>query len=68
MWLNKIEFVLERVENILGKGENAGYLKVPAFPPFPKTLSKASFFRVVKSRDCLVKTDTKVQNVRSNTI
>ena len=70
-----LEFVLGKVENILGKGENAGdqhfllfpkffqkplfseSLKVkivwlPAFSPFPKMFSKASFLRVVKSQDC----------------
>ena len=37
----KLDFVLERVENIVGKGENAG--------------SKAVFSRDVKIRDCVVK-------------
>ena len=36
-----MKFVLERVENIMGKGENAGF-------------QKALFFRVIKSRDCVV--------------
>ena len=38
---------LRRVENILGKGE--------CIFPFPKMFSKASFFRVVKSREFVVK-------------
>ena len=29
----KLKIVLGRVENIVGKGENAGYLWVPAFSP-----------------------------------
>ena len=41
----KLTFVLERVENFFGKGENAGYLM----------FSKAFFFRVVKSWDCVVR-------------
>ena len=48
----KLKFVLERVENILGKGENAGYKH---FSPFPKIFSTAFFFWVVISRDCVVK-------------
>ena len=43
-----LNFLLERVENILGKGENAGYQH---FLLFPKCFQKASFSRVVKSRD-----------------
>ena len=40
------------VENIAGKGENAGYQH---FSPFPTMFSKGFFFRVVKSWDCVVK-------------
>ena len=40
-----------RVENTVGKGENADYQHFLLFSQF----SKAFFFRVVKSRDCLVK-------------
>ena len=50
--IENMKYVSERIENILGKGENAGYL---AFSPLPKTFSIASFLRVVKSRDCVVK-------------
>ena len=33
----KLKFVLERVENIVGKGENAGYQHFLLFPPcFPR--------------------------------
>ena len=35
-----------RVENTMGKGENAGFPSV--------LLSKAFFFRVIKSQDCVV--------------
>ena len=44
--------VYDRVENIVGNGENAGY---QLFLFFPQCFQKASFFRVVKSGDCLVK-------------
>ena len=47
----KLEFVLGREEN-MGKGENAGYQH---FLLFPQCFQKASFFNVVKSRDCVVK-------------
>ena len=40
------------VENIVGKGENAGYQH---FLLFSQSFQKASFFKVVKSRDCVVK-------------
>ena len=47
----KSTLVLERVENIVGKGENAGHQHFLFFLQcFPK------HFRVVKSRDCVVKT------------
>ena len=53
----------DRVENTVGKGENAGYqhflLFLPAFSPFPTVVYKAFFFRVVKSRDCVVKSQSK---------
>ena len=42
----ELKLVWGRVENILGKGENAGYQH---FLLFPKMFSKASFLRVVKS-------------------
>ena len=48
----KLEFVLGRVENILGKGEIAGYQH---FLLCPECFHRALFFRVVKSRDCVVK-------------
>ena len=43
----KLKFVLGRVENILGKGENAGYQHLLLFPIM---FSKGLYFRVVKSR------------------
>ena len=48
----KLKFVLGRVENIVGKGENAGYQH---FLLFPQCFQKASLLGVVKSRDCVVK-------------
>ena len=44
--------LLERVEDTVGKGENAGYQRFLLFQP---VFSKAFFLRVVKSRDCVVK-------------
>ena len=39
----KMKFVLERVENIMGKGEQAGYQHVLLFPKyFQKALSSGS--------------------------
>ena len=46
-----MNYVFDRAENIVGKGENAGY----AFSPFPIMFSKGLFLRGVKSRDCVVK-------------
>ena len=43
---DKLKFGLGRVENIVGKGENAGY---PAFSAFPTVFSRALFLRVVYS-------------------
>ena len=40
--------LFDRVENTEGKGENAGY-------HYPTFFSKAFFFRVVKSRDGVLK-------------
>ena len=44
--------VFDRIENIVGKGENADYQH---FLLFPQCFQKASFLGVVKSRDCVVK-------------
>ena len=49
------DFVLGRVENITGKGGNAGRKKKKGFSPFPTMFSKAFFAKGVKSRDCVVK-------------
>ena len=43
--------LFDRVENTVGKGENAGYQYFLLFPEF----SKAFLLRVIKSRDCMVK-------------
>ena len=44
--------VIDRIENIVGKGENAGYQHLLLFP---WCFQKASFMGVVKSRDYVVK-------------
>ena len=44
--------LFERVQNTVGKGENACYQH---FLLFSKCFSKASFLRVIKSRKCVVK-------------
>ena len=47
--------VFDRVENIVGKGENSGYQHFLLFF-FPQCFQKASFLgSVVTSRDCVVK-------------
>ena len=48
----KLKFALGRVENIVGKGENAGYQH---FLLFSTMFSKGFFPWVVKSRDCVGK-------------
>ena len=50
--LKMMIFVFDRVENIMGKEGNAGY---QLFLLFPQFFHKAFYFRVVKSRDCVVK-------------
>ena len=44
--------VFDRMENIVGKGENAGYQH---FLLFPQCFQKASLLGFVKSRDCVAK-------------
>ena len=41
----KMMFVFDRVENMVGKGENAGY---------PQCFQSAFWIRVIKSLDCVV--------------
>ena len=48
----KFNFVLGRVENIVGKVENAGYQH---FILFPQCFQNDSFLGSLKSRDCVVK-------------
>ena len=48
----KLKFVLGKVKNIVGKGENAGYQH---FLLFPQCFQKAFFPRGVKSWYCMVK-------------
>ena len=47
-----MNFVMGRVEIIVGKGENAGFQH---FLLFPQYFQKASFVRVDESGDCVVK-------------
>ena len=47
-----MDFVYDRVENIVGKGENTGYQH---FSPFPMMFSKVFYSTVVESWDCVVK-------------
>ena len=44
--------LFDRLENTLGKGENAG---LPAFTPFSTEFFKAVFLGVIKSWNCMVK-------------
>ena len=44
--------VLDRVENIVRKGENAGFWH---FLLFQQHFQKAPFLEVIHSRDCVVK-------------
>ena len=59
---DKIDFVemmislLDRVEDTVGKGENVGYQHFLLFPQC--FLKDASFLRVFKSPDCVVKSDS----------
>ena len=46
-----MKFVLGRVENIVGKGENAGYQRFLLF----HNVLKGFLSRVIKSPDCVVK-------------
>ena len=48
----KMKFVSEMVENLVGKGENAGQQHFLLSPHF---FSKGFIFKVVKSRHCVVK-------------
>ena len=47
----------DMIENIVGKGENAGY---SIFSFSHNVFSKDLFFRVVKSRDCVVKRQVEI--------
>ena len=49
---NMTIYVFDRVENTLGKRRKC---RLQAFSPFPTLFCKAFFFRVIKSRDCVVK-------------
>ena len=47
-----VQFLFQRVENILAKGENDGY---KYFIHFPKFFSTDIYLRGVKSHHCVVK-------------
>ena len=49
--------VYDMREKIVGKGENAGWLK--AFSPCPTMFSKRFFHKAVKRHDCVVKGSSK---------
>ena len=49
---NKINASQKKIENIVGKRENAGYQH---FLLFPQCFQNSFFSSVVKSRDCVVK-------------
>ena len=53
----RLKFISEKLEYIVGKGENAGF---PAFSPFPTMFSKVVYRRVdlFKSWNCVVKSLT----------
>ena len=51
MLLKMLTSVFDRVENIVGKGENAGQT---AFFPFPTMFSKGFFHWVVKTQDHMI--------------
>ena len=55
----KLKFAVGQEENIVAKGENAGYQH---FLLFPTMFSKALFFRVVKSWYCVVKSQAGYQH------
>ena len=48
------QYFIDRVDNNVGKGENAGYQH---FLLFPQCFSKGFTSRIVKSRDCVVMSD-----------
>ena len=48
----KVKCVVEKVKDIVGKGENAG---LPAFSPFLTMFSKGFFLKVVESQEWVVK-------------
>ena len=46
----KLKFVLGRIENIVGKGENAGYHH---FLLFSQCFQNLSYLRAIKTWDCM---------------
>ena len=58
----KMKFALVRTENIVGKGENAGYQH---FLLFPQCFEKASSLGSIKSRLCETKTPTYISKPKT---
>ena len=56
-------YVLDRVENVVRKGENVGYQH---FLLFSQCFQKAFLSKVVKSRDCVGKSRGVVKTMREN--
>ena len=52
MMIFSLLYMVDQVENTVGKGENAGYQH---FLRFPQCFFQAFFFRVIKGRNCVVK-------------
>ena len=50
--IQKLKFLLDRLESIVEKGEDAGYQH---FPLYLECFQKASLLGVLKSQDCVVK-------------
>ena len=46
-----VKVIFHRIENIVGKEENAG---LPAFSSFPTMFSKGFFLQHIKSHHCVV--------------
>ena len=57
--------VLDRVENTVGKGKNAGF---PAFYPFSTVFFKAFFVSFVKSWDCVLNSNSSFTHSHTMTL
>ena len=59
--VHMMKFLLDMIENIVGKGENAGYQH---FLLFPQCFQKPFFFNVVKSWDYVIKGKGRMLRIR----